>query len=274
MRRMTIVLATMLLAVSSYVATFGLWAAADVADRESFVDSALVSFQREGSDDALGELVAGKVIERFPALGLLQGPLSSLFSALITTEAFRPARVDVSEQIHAVVIEGADGPVLIDLADYRDDVLASVQAISPDLADQIPDGAFSTFTIYDAGELPDASGAIGVVTTLGWLSLVLVLGLVGLLVLSQRNASVFLRAIGTGLAVAAAALFLIALVAGRYVGTAAPSDAYAVLGRNLYEVLVSPLRSRAVVIGVIGAVMLAVSWGVRRFSARSSVDQP
>ena len=273
MRRMTIVLATMLLAVSAYVATFGLWAAADVADRESFVESALVSFQREGSDDALGEVVAGKVIERFPALGLLRGPLSSLFSALITTEAFRPARVAVSEEIHAVVFEGEFEPVVIDLADYRDAVLASVGAISPDLADQIPEGAFSTFVIYDAGELPDASGAIGVVITLGWLSLVLALGLVALLVLSQRDASVFLLAIGAGLLGAAVALIVIVFVAGRYVGTAAPNDAYSVLGRNLYDVLVGPLRSRALAIGAIGVVMIGISVVARRVSNRWTSDQ-
>lgn len=270
MRRMTIVLSTMLLAVSAYTATFGLWVADDVADESAFVEAALISFGREGSDDALGTIVASKVVERFPALTLLGGGLSTLFSVLITTDAFLPLRVDVSEQIHGVVFEGVDAAVVIDLAEYRDEVLGSVAAISPELAERIPEGAFSTFVIYDPGELPDASGAVTVLGTLAWLSLVLALALVAVLVLVERDATVFLVAIGVALGIVALALGVIVIVARSLVGDAAPNDSYVVLGRNLYDVLVEPLVRRAVVMGAIGGVMIVVGVVGRRWRRRRS----
>lgn len=273
MRRITIVLATMLLAVTAYAATFGLWAAAEVADEDSFVESAIASFDRPGSDDALGEVVAIKVVERFPALSLFGGTLSSLFSALVTTDAFLPARADVSRQVYATMFEDASRPVVIDLADYREEVLESVAAIAPNLVELIPDAAFGTFVIFEAHELPDVSRAAGSMATLGWGALIVSLLIVSLLVLVPRDPAVSLLAIGIALMVVAAALWAIVTIASGYVGDAAPSQAYSVLAKNLYHVLVEPLVTRVRVIGVAGIVMtaLGVTLGLR--SGRTGTTQ-
>lgn len=273
MRRTTIVLATLLLVITAYAATFGLWMRADVADEEAFVDAALVSFQLEGSDDALGDLIAAEVVERFPSLILFEGGLATLFSLLITTEPFRPMRVDVSEQIHQVVLEGVPAPVVVDLADYRDEVLSSIAAISPDLAERIPDGAFTTFVIFDAGELPDASAPVRGVVILGWVSLALALALVALLVLAVRDATISFLAIGFALVVIALALVLITEIARGYVADTATNESYAVLGRNLFDTLVEPLTRRSLVIGGIGAVMIVVAGAIRLASGRRAAGQ-
>ena len=273
MRRTTIVLATVLLALTAFVATLGLWVRADVADEAAFVEAALVSFQAEGSDDALGELIAAKVVEGFPSLLIFQGGLETLFSLLITTDPFLPMRVDVSEQIHRVALDGESAPVVVDLAEYREEVLTSVAAISPELADRIPDGAFRTFVIFEEGDLTDSSTPVTVSVILGWLSLILALAIVGWLVLAVRDIPVSFAAIGVALVVAAVALLLFSVLGGDYVSDTASNASYAVLRRNLFDVLIEPLRWRALMIGGIGVVMIAVAVTVRLVGRRRVAGQ-
>ena len=273
MRWLILILATALLAVAAYVAVFGLWVGAEIQDQEAFVSSALESFDRPGSDDALGAIIAAELVEESPALEPVESVLAALFSVLITTEPFEPLRIDVARQVHEVVVGGSQDAVVADLAAYQDVVLETVAAISPGLVDLIPESAFRTYVIIDPGELPDGSAAVATVSTFGWLSLVLAVALAGLLVVITRDGRVFFVAIGVALLVAAGLIGVVVLGSSSAAEAVIPFEGSAALAENLSDVLVEPLVGRALLIGVMGAVMVLAGTVARMVgSGRSRVS--
>lgn len=274
MRRTIVVLASMLLAAAALAASLGSWATHHIVDERAFVDAALESFQSDGSDDALGELVAAKVVERSSDLAPFEPALATLLAALITTDPFAPLRVGVSGQIHAAVLDGERGPVVVDLGDHRSEILSSVSAISPELADRIPDDAFSTFVIFERDALPDASGPAEFIVAVGWISIIAVVVLVVLLVLVSRSVVTSFVAIGTALVVPALVTAMVVTVARGTIDAAAPNGAYAVLGRNLFDVLVGPMVGRAWLMGIIAAVMVGAALVVGVTKRRRTAGQP
>ena len=203
MRRYIIVLAATILAGSTFAAAVGLWVDAEVVDEDAFIASSLESFAVEGSYDAIGASMAAKVIDAYPSLGLLQATLETLFAALVATEPFEPLLVDVATQVYEVAVDGSGNPIVIDLAEYRDVVLASLAAIAPDLAARVPPGVFTSFELFTADELPDASFQIDAMTTVGWIAVVVAMAMVVLLVMFLRRGRLALGSIGTALLVGA-----------------------------------------------------------------------
>lgn len=266
-RRTIIVFAALLLAASSFAAMFGLWAESRVVDREAFVESSLVSFGSPGSDEALGEVMASKVVDRYPALALFEGVLRAIFSALVATDEFAPALEDVANEVHAAVIGGTGQPIVIDLAVYEDAIVGSVIDLSPDLAALIPADVFTTFVVFDADEIPDASAAADALVAVAWASVVVAVAMVVLIMLYARDGALAFAAIGGALVIAALGIGLIVPLGRDAAGTSTTSDAYLVLSRNLYDVLVQPLTARAVLVGLAGTAMLIVAlvaWSAQR----------
>ncbi|HSJ71637.1 MAG TPA: hypothetical protein VLA29_08345 [Acidimicrobiia bacterium] len=267
MRRTIIVFAALLLAASSFAAMFGLWAESRVVDRAAFVESSLVSFGSPGSDEALGEVMASKVVDRYPALSLFESVLRVIFSALVATEEFAPALDEVANEVHDAVIGGTGQPIVIDLAVYEDAIVGSVTALSPELAALIPPEVFTTFVVFDADEVPDASGAANALVAVAWVSVVIAVAMVLLIMLYARDAALAFAAIGGALMIAALGIGVMVPLGRDAAGTSTTSDAYRVLSRNLYDVLVQPLTARALLVGLAGAAMLvvaAVAWSAQR----------
>jgi len=258
-RRSIIVLAVAILAGSTFAAAVGLWADAEIADEEAFVASSLESFAVEGSYGAIGASMAAKVIDAYPSLGLLEATLETLFAALVATEPFEPLLVDVATQVYEVAVDGSGEPVLIDLAEYRDVVLESLAAISPDLAARVPAGVFTSFELFASGELPDASFQIDAMTTVGWLSVIVAMAMVVLLVLFLRRGRLALGSIGTALLVGAGAVAVFIPLGRLAAGWTFSNEAYLVLSQNLYDTLVIPLWQRAWIIGGAGLVLIGVA---------------
>ncbi len=272
-RRTIIGLAALLLAASSFSAMYGLWAESRVVDREAFVESALVSFGRPGSAAALGEVMAAKVVDRYPSIALFEDVLEAIFSALVSTEEFEPALEDVANEVHASVIGGTGQPIVIDLALYEDAVIGSVTSLSPELSALIPADVFTTFVVFDADEIPDASGAADALIATAWISVVVAVAMVLLIMLYARDGVVAFAAIGGALVVAALSVGAMVVLGREAAAASTTSDAYRVLSRNLYDVLVQSLVARALFVGLTGAAMLVVavfSWSVQR---RSRVSQ-
>jgi hypothetical protein len=273
-RRTIIGLATLLLAASSFAAMFGLWAESRVVDREAFVESSLVSFGSPGSDEALGEVMAAKVVDRYPALTLFESVLRVIFAALVATEDFAPALDEVANEVHAAVIGGTGQPIVIDLAVYEDAIIGSVTSLSPELAAVIPAEVFTTFVVFDADEIPDGSAAADVLVAVAWVSVVVAVAMVLLIMLYARDGAVAFAAIGGALVMAALGIGVMVTLGRDTTATSTTSDAYRVLSRNLYDVLVQSLEARAVFVGLTGAAMLlvaVVAWSAQR---RSRVVTP
>ncbi|MFO7699644.1 MAG: hypothetical protein R6W79_03430 [Acidimicrobiia bacterium] len=269
MRRTIIGLATLLLAASSFAAMFGLWAESRVVDREAFVESSLVSFGRPGSDEALGEVMAAKVVDRYPALTLFESVLRVIFSGLVATEEFAPALDEVANEVHAAVIGGTGQPIVIDLAVYEDAIIGSVMSLSPELAGLIPAEVFTTFVVFDADEIPDGSAAANVLVVVAWIAVVVAVAMVLLIMLYARDGAVAFAAIGAALVMAALGIGVMVPLGRDIAATSTTSDAYRVLSRNLYDVLVQSLEARAVFVGLTGAAMLVVAiaaWSAQRRS--------
>lgn len=261
-------MATLVLAVAAYIAMFGLWVGSEVAARDAFVAAALESFDRPGSDDALGGIIAAEFVEEVPALESAESALATLFSLLITTEPFEPLRIDVSRQVYEVAVGGAPGGVVVDLSIYRDTVLDTVGALSSGLAQAIPESAFGTFEIIEPGELPDASGAAVMLPRLGWLSLVLALFMAGLLVVVTRDARVFLIAMGAGLLLAGVLIAIVIVGSSSAAESVLPFEGSEPLAANLSSVLNEPLAARALIVGIMGAVMILAGVVARALGAR------
>ncbi len=269
-RRTIIGLATLLLAASSFAAMFGLWAESRVVDREAFVESSLASFGMPGSAEALGEVMADKVVDRYPALSLFEGVLSVIFSGLVATEGFAPALDEVANEVHAAVIGGTGQPIVIDLAAYEDAIVGSVTSMSPDLAALIPADVFTTFVVFDAGEIPDGSAAANALVAVAWIAVVVAVSMVLLIMLYARDGVVAFAAIGGALMIAALGIAVMVPLGRSAAGASTTSDAYGVLARNLYDVLVQSLESRALFVGLTGAAMLVVAvvaWSAQRRSS-------
>ena len=259
MRRTIIVVASLLLAVSVYVADFALWASRAVIDQEAFVASAVTSFGAEGSDEALGSIITDKVVERYPALVLFEGPLGSVFAGLVRTPAFAPALRDVSLQVHEVVVGGAELPVTIDLGEYREVVLGAVAAFSPALASQVPEDVFGTFTVFDAGDIPDASARARDAERVAVAAVALAMLIAVGLVMYLRNGTAWLTAVGLAILAAGAATVLIVPAARSLSSMAIADEAYRVLTLNLYDEVVRGLLVRGVLLIIAGASMVLVA---------------
>ncbi len=258
MRRIIIVLGTLVLAMSIYAANFAFWARDDVIDEEAFVDAAMTSFTLEGSYNALGEIITSKVIDRYPSLVIIEGTLVSLFTAVAAAEPFTPALEDVSSQVHAVVVDGVRDPITIDLAPYRDLVVSAVGSFSPEFANQIPADVFRTFVVFEADELPDASRATRSSDRFAVAALVVAVTLASVLVLYLRDVGLSLVVLGSALVLGAAATSVIIPLARRSADLVTTSPAYQTLAGNLYDELVSSLAARAWILGAAGLVVFAV----------------
>jgi len=253
-----IVVASLLLAMTVYAANFALWADKEVVDSDAFVESAMESFTREGSYRALAEIMTEKVVAKYPSLTLLEPTLLSMFSGLVATSPFEPALEDVSLQIHTAVIGGAPAPIVLDIGEYRDLLVTAVSLVSPSLADQIPEELFSSFRVFDQGELPDVSSAATRAAAFGWISLGMAIVLAVLLMLVLGSARRWLIACGSALVLGALATAAIIPLARASANSTVENAAYRVLGTNLYDSLVESLAFRTWILGVVGVAFLGI----------------
>jgi hypothetical protein len=259
-RRTIMVVASLLVAMGIYAANFALWANRSVVDEDAFVTSAMHSFSLEGSYEALGVVIADKVVDAYPSLDAMRGILVPLFTSLAATEAFRPALLEVSTQIHADVVGGANLPVTIDIAEYEDTLLAAVSLISPTLAAEVPSELFRTFVVFDAQDVPNVSAPARSASTFALFAAVIAIAAGIVLWLGLRSAGSWFVACGLALLLAAIATAILIPAAGLVSNRLVDNDAYRTLGTNLYGELVRSLTTSTVGIAVVGLVFVGLGW--------------
>lgn len=256
MRRALIAVITLLLAMFTFTLLFGSWMRHSVVDRDAFVASATDSFTREGSYEAIGVTVAERVADEYAVFGILGDDLAPIFADLFATEPFAPMLEGVVIDIHARLIDGDRGPVLVDLSSYEDVILATLSAISPGLIDLLPASFFRSYVLFEAGAVPDIALQADAIAAASWVALPALGILVLMLVLVARSATTV--TVSLGIALVLAALAGLAFIPWGWVtlDITIQDPEYLILARNMFDVMTGALVHRAVAVGIAGATVL------------------
>jgi len=255
-RTVSIVLAG-LLGLCVYVGAVAWWFETEVSDPDTFVASTSAALSSEESRDALGQLIVDRLTEEYPILLIVESRLVELSSSLLETENLRSAVALISENIHGRIISGQTGAIVIDLGPYKDDILAPIESIFPELAALVPEAWFESVEILASGSLPDLSAA----HTRAPLAKNLALGGAVLLILAllwrsgsrRRNVALIGGAVMLGGAVSG---LLVPVSRWRLVGSIG-DDPSQVLYANVYNGFTTSLLRNAIVLALFGAVILA-----------------
>jgi hypothetical protein len=273
MRRLTIVFATLLLALMLYVVNMGIWVNRNIIDTEMFVETTVSSLRTESSRIAVAEIIVEELAIDRPVVLLLEKPLIELFAAILETPEFEVVLTNVGVLLHATIIDGDDGAIESDLTSIEDLVRAPLRLIAPELDALIPTDFFDSVAIIDADELPDASPYVAVArfTTIAAVIVALALGF--LIVSLSRPRRFSLVMIGS--AVTLAALSTSWLVPGGRnlsIGIADDPQVEILIG-NLYDALAVSLRSQSRLVAAAGIAVIMVGIVVSEWGRRPNPDE-
>ena len=162
MRRLTIAIATVLLALMLYAVNMGVWMNRNLIDTETFVETAVPSLQSESSRFAVAAIIVDELATDRPIVLLLESPLVELFAAILETPQFEVVLTNVGRLLHSTIVEGGGDAIEGDLTSIEDLVRAPLRALAPDLDALIPSDFFVSVTIIDAEKLPDASPYVAI----------------------------------------------------------------------------------------------------------------
>lgn len=263
MQRTIAVIASIVLAMTVYVANFGYWIQDAALDTDSFVESATTAFNAEGSHEAIATIVAQRAVEQYPVLLLFQAGLVNLFTNLLGTGTFDVALELAAIDIHTRILAGDQNAIVVDLEQYRDTILGTIEGLSPELASRIPAGLFFTLELLEAGVLPDVSQEAETIVSIARLAFVAAIVLALLLALYLRSTTRILTAIGGALLMASIATAVLIPGARQLMIVAIDDDAYRRLAVNLYNELLVSLALRSWIIGTVGLVLLVAALIVR-----------
>ncbi|MGI9585923.1 MAG: hypothetical protein ACR2N7_10075 [Acidimicrobiia bacterium] len=273
MQRTVAVIASILLAMTVYVANFGYWVSDAAIDTDNFVESAMTAFDADGSHEAIATIVAEQAVEQYPVLLLFEAGLVNLFTSLLATGTFDVALELAAVDIHTRILAGDQSAIVVDLEQYRDTILGTIEGLSPELAARIPAGLFFTFELLEAGVLPDVSDEADRIVSVARLALVAALALALLLALYLRKPSRILTAIGAALLMASVATAILVPGARRLMQIAIDDAAYKTLATNLYDELLVSLALRSWILGTIGIVLLGAGLVIRLMN-REATPEP
>ena len=259
MGRVFTVIATLVLAASAYLANFGLWAGSEIVEAEAFTASALESFARPGSEEAIGVIVADKVVQEYPVLRFARTNLESLLATVLATEPLEPELQMIAEDVHDRLFGGVSTAVVIDLGDYEEVLVESIDATAPGLISLLPSGVFREYTFFDAGEITDLTERVDLLRIGTMFAAASMIGSIALLLLLVRPWTVAVGAIGVGLMLASLMTFASDPVSVWALESTVSDDAYRVLAVNLFDVSSGVLIDRAAMIGIVGAVLTATA---------------
>jgi hypothetical protein len=255
-RRLTIVLATLLLTLMLYVVNMGVWVNRNVLDTETFVETTVSSLQVESSREAVARIIVDRLAEDSFLVLLIEGPLVSLFTELLDSPRFEVVLVAVGERLHAQVIEGGGEAIDVELGVIESLVRNPLRVLAPDLEASIPGGFFDSVTIVEEGRLPDASPYVAIARAMTIAATVVALALVVMIISLTRPARFSLVALGVAMALSGLATSWL-VPGGRSLTIEAADDPnIEILIVNLYDALAVSLKSQSRAVLAIGLLMV------------------
>ena len=266
MRRLTIAIATVLLALMLYVVNMGVWVNQNLIDTETFVETAVPSLQTESSRYAVAAIIVDELATDRPIVLLLERPLVELFAAILETPQFEVVLTNVGRLLHSRIVEGGDDAIEGDLTSIENLVRAPLRALAPDLDALIPSDFFVSVTIIDAEKLPDASPYVAIARFTTVAAAIVALG-TGFLIAALCRPRRF-ALVPVGIAVTVSALSTSWLVPGGRSLTidVAEDPNVEVLIGNFYDALAVSLKSqsRFVAAAGIALIMLGIAFNELR----------
>lgn len=157
MRSPTSILLAALLGLLIYVGNFAWWFEREVVYPEHFVDSAVVALGQVDSRDAMGRLIVDRLVDGYPLLIVVEANLVGMFSDLLATPALSKVVTSVGVDVHKAIVTGSQDAIVINLKEYRDPILAPIEAIAPQLAELVTEEWFVSIEVLEIGALPDLS---------------------------------------------------------------------------------------------------------------------
>ena len=267
MRSPTVILLAGMLGVLVYVANFAWWFEREIVDSENFVDSTVVALGREESRDAMGQLIVDRLVDEFPLLIVVESNLVGMFSDLLATPALSGVVTDVGADVHEAIVTGNQDAIEISLEDYRDVIVAPLEAISPQLAGLVPDGWFVSIEVLEAGALPDLSLYARWADLARFLSIIGAAALAASLLWFANRRSVGLMLVGAALIFAGAASAVL-VPAGRVLTIGkVHTRSMETLVTITYNEFTESLLLSAVVLVLIGLALIAAGLAVSSASA-------
>jgi hypothetical protein len=264
-------LLAVLLAALIYIGNFSWWLDNQILEPGEFAEATVTALRLESSRDALGRLIADRLVDEFPLLVVLESNLATLFSELLASPALEEVLAFVATEIHNRIVTGGDGAIVVDLASFRDVILGPIEAVAPRLAILVPDDWFSSVEVLEEASLPDLSRQAQWVGTVKFLPIIGALLVVFLLMWHARRRGANTALIG--MAFLLAGLATAVLVPGaRIVALAQARDASVeVIVSNTYDQFTGYLKASALAFALVGVALVAI--GISLWAA-SSPDRP
>jgi hypothetical protein len=151
------ILLAALLGLLIYVGNFAWWFEREVVHTESFVGSTAVALGADDARDAMGQLIVDRLVDGYPLLMVVESNLVGMFSDLLATPTLGKVVTSVGVDVHRTIVNGNQDAIVINLEQYRDSILAPIEAISPQLAELVPRDWFVSIEVLETGVLPDLS---------------------------------------------------------------------------------------------------------------------
>jgi len=252
------ILLAALLGVLIYVGNFAWWFDREVADSENFVDSTVVALGERDSREALGQLIADRLVDQYPILIVVESNLVGMFSDLLATAALGEVIRFVGVDVHERIITGNQNAIVINLEDYRDAIMAPLAAVAPRLADLVPDGWFVSVEVLDDGALPDLSLYAQWTSTARFIAIVGAAALMALLLWSVKRRGMGVVLVGVAFMLAGFASGLLA-PGGRWLATRdVDRRSIEVLVTNAYNEFARSLLLSAAILFLIGLALVSI----------------
>lgn len=254
----------LLIAALSYAISFGVWANRNLVDSDTFAETTVAALTEESSREALANLAVDQLVETAPVLEPIAAPMKEAVAGALGSDRLGTAFVSLAARLHAIFFDGSSDGLVIDLSGIRELVVAAVAAVSPRLAERVPEGVYQSIEIVEPGTVPELSPALDAVRKLLWLALVLLVVTLAAVVWLTRARSTALLMIGAGLTISGAITALI-VPGGRAMtlGSASNPDVE-VLMANLYDHAVVGLKTQSRLILLLGIALLAGGYLMRR----------
>lgn len=131
------------------------WFEREVVQPERFAGSTAVALGTEDSRDAMGQLIVDRLVNGYPLLIIVESNLVGMFSDLLATPALGKVVTSVGVDVHKAIVTGNSDAIVINLEEYRDSILIPIEAISPQLAELVPQDRFVSIEVLEPGRLPD-----------------------------------------------------------------------------------------------------------------------
>jgi hypothetical protein len=271
LRMLVSVAASVLVAALIYLGNFSWWLDTQILDADEFVDVTVTALSQESSREAMGELIADRLVDEFPLLIILESNLTGLFAELLATPELEEVLASIATEIHYRIVTGTDDPIVVDLVDYREVILGPIEAVAPRLAALVPDDWFTSVEVLGEGSLPDLSRQARWVGSVKFLSILgaLVVALLLLQFVKRRGLGFSL----IGMAFLLAGVATAALVPGGEILALAQAEnrSVEVIISNTYDLFTTHLKVSSLVFALIGVALVAT--GIARWAV-TDADRP